>query len=525
MAKSTLGKRFKYVGLSLVLLGVSASLASCRVSENDVTRWGSTEHGPDKLVAVITHDKYEWPLRVAAGLELLRMKPRNGRRVGINRLVDALALMSAEDRAHYLQELMPGLTAGIRQTPTPGAGDAVADPSVPFKDGAMAILTYDKAQLVTEDSVRKQMTDALIEWSLHDFERRLENTAQMFGMEQIVRVIGAPAVKAFPALITVDSSKFDQITTLIVDSRDQPAKDAAGLKLVELAKYTNSQAWLDKAKPALEQANAAAKLTPTPEQFAAQLKQYQDEALNRVFASLRRVGTRAAVEYCLTMAADKSQDDKRRLGALAAAQGNVDRNNPGDVEKILVIAGDEQTPDEVRDLAFQRVGELSRDQVVQKLYALFGARKWKVRWVAAETVLKMSNTEQLPEFMAKLPPGASAGFAVAESLKYGDAIEKMDPKNGKKPREAVLPFLSDKAPSVAARLTALGYFYANGKPSDLPLVEALAADKTLTPKVDDADGKWQCEVPKADGKEAQLKDVKTIGEFVTYCVAPAMKGR
>ena len=159
--------------------------------------------------------------------------------------------------------------------------------------------------------------------------------------------------------------------------------------------------------------------------------------------------------------------------------------------------------------------------MVGKLYPLFNAKKWKVRWVAAGTVLRMSTTDQLPEFMSKLPVGA-IGFAMTEPLSYGQAIGQMAVR-GPKPREAVLPFL--KEGNLGARLTALGFFYANGKASDLPVVAPLESDKTLVPKNDDPEAKWQCEVPKADGKENETKDIKDVGEFVKFCVVPAMKAR
>jgi hypothetical protein len=519
MAKTKLRQRFSRTIVPLTLLCAGAAVTGCRVNEKDVKRWGSTEHGPDKLVQVVTHDKYDWPLRVDAGLELLRMKPRNGRRVGINRLVEAVAVMGADERRKFLGDFVPGLVSGIKSRP---AADGL-DASLPFKDGAMALLTYDKAVLIGDDAVRKQVTDSLIDWTLVDFDRRLENTTQMFGMEQLVRAIGAPAVKGFPALITYDSTKFDRIAGLVADFGDQATKDSAGQKLVELAKYTNSAQWVAKTKPIVEDANKASKLTPTPEQFQKQIEQYQDEALTKVFASLKKIGTRAAVEYGLSIAMDKGLNAKRRQAALASVEGRLDRNSPSDIEKVLAIASQDDTPDDVRDIAFQRAGEMPRDQVVGKLYGMFGAKKWKVRWVAAETVLKMSSVDQLPEFMAKLPPGPAAGFALAEPLKYGDAIEKMAVKDGKKPRDAIVPFLADKTLSV--RLTAIGYFFANGTTADLPAIASLASDKTATPKVEDAEGKWQCEVPKPDGKETEVKDIKTVGEFVTFCVQPAMKQR
>ena len=77
----------------------------------------------------------------------------------------------------------------------------------------------------------------------------------------------------------------------------------------------------------------------------------------------------------------------------------------------------------------------------------------------------------------------------------------------------------------AARLTALGYFFANGKASDVSVVLPFEADRSPVPKTDDPEAKWQCDVPKADGKENETKDIKDVGDFVKFCVVPAMKGR
>lgn len=500
------------------------ALVGCRVNDNDIKRWGTTEHGPDKLVAVLSHEKYDWSLRVEAGLELIRMKPRSGRRVGIGRIVETLAFMTPDERKKVVEGMTPELVKQIKQLPPASAQGSAEDPSYPYKDAAVAMLTYDKAILVSDEKVRKQINDALIEWSQIDFERRLENTSQMFGMEQMMRSLGSAAVKGMPRLITLESTKFDRIASMVSELGDQQTKEATAAKLVELAKYTASAEWEKKTTPMLEAANKASKITTNPQQFKAQLTQYQDESLTKVFASIKKVGTRPAIDYCLSVGGDKNQGDKRREAALAALEGRLDRNNTADVEKIFEIASADDVPDNVRDMAFSRIGEMPRDQVIGKLYGMFGAKKWKVRWVSASLVLTMSNTTQLGEFMSKLPGGAAAGFALTEPLSYGGKIEKMQVKDNKSPLDAVTPFL--KEGSLAARLTALGYFYANGKAADLPKIEAFKADKTKVPKVDDPDGKWQCDVPKgADGKETETKNITTVGEFVSFCVEPAVRGR
>jgi hypothetical protein len=79
--------------------------------------------------------------------------------------------------------------------------------------------------------------------------------------------------------------------------------------------------------------------------------------------------------------------------------------------------------------------------------------------------------------------------------------------------------------SVAARLTALSYYYSSGTPADLPKVEAFDKDTTATPKCkpDAKECEWKCTVQGASGDET--KEIKTVGEFVEFCVKPAMQKR
>jgi hypothetical protein len=526
MSNRILRPRWGHVVLASALAFGALGTTGCRVTEDDVHRWSSRERGPDKIVAVLTHDKYDLGLRTQAALELVRMKPRNGRRIGVGLLTEALANeLSPDERKKIVAGVVPELVRQMKTTPAPAqAGAAPApDASIPYKDAAFALLTYDKATLVADEAERKKVSDALAEWCLTDFERRIDDSSQMFGVEQVMRALGAPAAKGLPPLIGRESEKYDRIAGLVAEIGDPATKDAAATKLVDLAKYTSSQAWIDRMKPGVEERNKAAGYTVKPDQLAKQLAEYQDDALTKVLASVKKVGSRPAVEYCLGLAADKSQSDKRRQAAVAALEGRLDRSNPADVQRILALAAADDTPDAVRDLAFQRVGEMPREQVVGKLFELFAAKKWKVRYVSAGTVLKMSTTAQLPEFMSKLPSGPAPGFAMTEPLFYGGAINAMQTKDGKSPRDAVVPFLREGG--LAAKLTALGWFYAAGGKADLALLAPMESDSAPVPKTEDPDAKWQCEVPKADGKETEVKPILTVGEFVKFCVEPAIQGR
>src|SRR6185437_13313595 len=90
--------RASVVALCLAAAVSAVATGGCRVNEDNIHRWESTEHGPDKLRAVLYYDKYDNSLRVEAALSLIRMKPRAGRRIGINIMVDTLASIAPEAR-------------------------------------------------------------------------------------------------------------------------------------------------------------------------------------------------------------------------------------------------------------------------------------------------------------------------------------------------------------------------------------------------------------------------------------------
>src|ERR1700730_6611740 len=112
-------------GAALAAIGLTAG---CSVSESDVHRWETSEAGPEKLYAIVTHDKYSWPLREEAALSLVRMRPRNGKRVGLEYLAmgydtpqgkvpGALSVLSEEARRRIVGGITPKLVEAMRQPP------------------------------------------------------------------------------------------------------------------------------------------------------------------------------------------------------------------------------------------------------------------------------------------------------------------------------------------------------------------------------------------------------------------------
>ncbi len=523
--------QMKAAAILSLALGVT-SIAGCAVSESDVHRWETTEQGPRKLYAVVTHDKFAWPLRVEAALSLIRMKPRQGKSWGIPYLLDgykdeggevregALVALPPEARKKMIEAMAPELVAKIKEPPPAKNPDGTrpVDPSTAYKDAAFAILSHDPP-LVTDDKVKADIGAALTHWAQADFESRIDYTAQQFGIEQMLRFLGPSAVKALPAMISESSSKIDRLASLIAEIGDADTKAKGSESLVKLAQSLDSPAWIAKQKPAVAEANKRANLKVTDEQLTEQVKKYQEQELIRVFTAMKKVGGRPVVDYLFKYSADKNNSEERRKASLAALEGRVDKNNKADIDKLTAIAKDDSTPDSVRDLVFARFGELPKEQVTARMYELFEAsQKWKVRWVAASLVLKTITTKDLDGFMSKLPKVPTVKMGLSEPVTYGDLIRKME--GPKKPKDAVAPYLESK--DMGARLVALGFFY-GGKKADLALVQKHEADATPVSKCEAADEcGWSCDVPKPGSQEKESKEIKTVGDFAKYCVIPSM---
>ncbi|MCL2823492.1 MAG: hypothetical protein FWD57_05820 [Polyangiaceae bacterium] len=512
-----------------IALTTGVGLSACRVDLDDVRRWETTERGPEKLVAVVAHDKFDLSLRVDAAIALVRMKPRGGRRVGIPIMVDAIAqLPDPEMRRLIIDGMMPTLETEMGKP----VGVGAVDGSVAFKDAAFALLIRDDEQqgkLVADDGHRQRIIDALSQWVVVDFEQRFENGSQMYGVEQVVKHIGVQSAKLLPGLIRDDQRKIQDIARMVAASGDVATKEEAAKRMVGVVKRVASSEWVDSMKSTVDEANKTARLSPTESQFAAQLVAFQDDQLRRLFGSMRQVGGRPIVDYCLGYAADSGNSEDRRVWAMAAVEGNLDRENADDVKRVLDLAGSDGTPDAVRDLAFRRVGEMGRDAVIDKLYELFKTKRWQVRCEAARIAIQMSDTSHIPEILGKLPRGATPVFSMTEALSYGGWMGDPSrmPVKGDTGRQQLERFFAD--PNSAVRTSALGWFYGHGTKQDVEFLEGLYGDNGRLPRCDagQIECDWTCYVDSVGGgsEEKVAKEAGTVGEFVRYCIVPALKDR
>lgn len=525
--------------LAGALIFLTVGQGACAVSEADVHRWETTDRGPVKLYAVVTNDKYSQPLRVEAALSLIRIKPRSGKRVGMMFLIDgydgergekvpgALSALKDEPRRKIVDGMTAELVKQIVAAPPARKPDGTmpADPSIPFKDAAFGMMSHEPT-LVSDEKNKTDLTNALITWSQTSFEDRLENPSQAYGVETMMRFFGAPAVKPLPGLIREESTKIDRIAALIADLGDPETKVKGAEQLVTLARTLDAPAWRDKQTPLVKAANERAGQKATDEQVKAQVLKFQDQEVTKVFSAMKKVGGRPVIDYCLAYAAQKDASEDRRKAAMAALEGRIEAKNTADVDKLFQIAKDDATPDTIRDLVFSRVGELPKELVVPKLYAMFDTKKWKVRWVAASLVLKGAKTSDLAEFMRHLPATSGSKFGMSEPITYAGLIngKGRQPPNEIEggPKETVQGYL--KSREIGPKLVAIAYYY-GGKKADLDVIKSYESDNSPVPKCDkDDDCGWTCNVPKAPGSlEQDEKTIVTVGDFVKFCVEPSLQ--
>jgi hypothetical protein len=230
---------------------MATSALGCAVTPADLERWEKTSEGPKRLSAVVLFDKYPQPLRVDAAMALIDMKPLKGQRVGIERLIKGALVCDAswldkkkdepcsktslapEARGKLLEELVPRIVVELKKAPPQPAqnGQPSPDPSYKYKDAAYMLLTYEKTPLLAEPALKQQLLDALRDWAMVDFTRKLNDQTQMFGMEQLLRLIGPTSVEKLPTIMDRnalrDLTKMADLIDKLAEQKRKNDMDAA----------------------------------------------------------------------------------------------------------------------------------------------------------------------------------------------------------------------------------------------------------------------------------------------------------
>lgn len=545
--------RLGRIAVAAVLTFSTLASAGCRVNKDDLRRWEKTVNGPDKLVAVLTHDKYERDLRVEAAWSLLEMKKRGGQSIGLSRLIEELTKLPPGERREILAGVWKRLQPMVVQ-PLQSAGDGkFSDPSVLYKDATFALFTDEKLDL--DAKVREEMTAALTEWAvgkpgdpvdkrLASFETRMENAAQAYGVEQVLRKLGLAAAVRLPSLMTatsaIKSQRLDSIARIVVDVKPSAgdkggqaaydkARDELSANYAALLKGTLGEGYILAVKPeiddALKKAPNGKQVLDNPENYKKYMADVRNERLGAQFAIAKAVGRKPVVEVLVGVASDPKAEAKHRALSLAALDGNVDTSNDSHMKSFLAIARSD-APDEVKLGSLNRINAYPPDVATKAYYELFDAPSWKVRYGGALRVLDLMSkvgekTKTTPkEFLSKLPKDDKIKMGIGEPTAYAEGLFALPKELGAKAAldEAL------KSEKLGAQLTGLGYLLSHGTKDDLGTLTKFEADKQPVSKCkDDEECGWDkpgCPVPKAGGKpdEIDYKPVVTVSDYVQFCV-------
>jgi hypothetical protein len=175
-----------------------------------------------------------------------------------------------------------------------------------------------------------------------------------------------------------------------------------------------------------------------------------------------------------------SRLNERRANALRALEGHVSR---ADLNRLLSIALDSSNPIEVRDFAFDRVGDIGSPQAIPRLWPLIQATGCtaascsqsdqlakRLRWRAGELVLAAGGPSEISEFSEKLPVAPGIQYEPEELAGYARRMSQMTPP----PTQAAAKLLN--SPQWWNRVIALRYLERRGTEVDIPRMQKMISD-------------------------------------------------
>jgi len=471
----------------MVLCSVAGvMLAGCKVDSDDVQQWKETVKGPARLSAVIGSDRYSPELRTEAALAIVEMDRSD---------VDALSLLEKsfddlrrQDRATsetIVGGMIPRLQGLLSAEPDPETKGP--DPvQVRAKDAAYMVIPY------APESSRNELIRAVVGWYSADFEGR--SLAGDYSAEQVTRALGAEAagmlVDALHAKMPPQA--MIKIAEIIGEDGDDQTKKRAGARLVTIEKEMEKSAfvrWLaDQIRESIEASGEKADEARVTSLALYNRENYINEG---ALPAMRYLGEQALVSSRLLAIADTKPGagdpqawverlNARRATALKALEGHVARTH---LNRLLSIALDSSNPVEVRDYAFDRVGDIRSGDAIPKLWPLVerpgctassctasDKLAKRLRWRAGELVLSLGGSSTIEPFSQRLPVAAGIQYEPEELEGYATRMSQMTPP----PTSTVTALLNSQ--QWWNRVVALRYLERRGGESDVPAMKQLMSD-------------------------------------------------
>lgn len=487
-------------------LGLGFLLATaCGPSAGDVARWEATEpDGVERLEHLLADPAEKPDLRADAAMAMIHAV-RRGRHPGVERLAEWLGRAPPAEADAILERLAPRLRSEIARE-RPG-GDGVEDPSLPAKDLAVLLLLDGS---VHGDATKTALREALLGWVHASTAARLGDRGQRTSVPQSMRLLGAPAVDHLPTLVDEDVA-LPELAALVRDLGDAKTKAGMTGALVARDERLASPAGAAELGRAIEAANAKSGVRPTAALVEAQLDEHRARVRGRTLEALVTLGDPRSQAHVLERAVDAREPGSARRAALDALRPVATKLVPAELERLVVVAKDEAHGDVATRVA---AAELLVDAGAPHatLHALFDARTWRVRFVAAEALLASPSLD-VAELVRHLPADERAPMSVVEPLVYGRALAK-------KPGAAALlaPLRAGRA--LGPKLVALAALGEGGEGAKAELVRARSDTAKVPACSDRGECAWTCQT--GLGLRSGRSRVSTVGEFVEDCVLPSL---
>jgi hypothetical protein len=445
------------VFVALLLLG------GCKVGSDDIEYWKGTVKGPGKIVAVMLADKYPIELRTQAALALIDMERPD--RDGTADLQQALQRLEEPERSELIRGMVPGLEQLMKQA-DPNAPGAASARQIRAKDAAFLLIAHAPAD------VKAKLTDDVIAWYMEDFNGR--SLAGNFSAEQVVRALGSPAAKELvkglkarmpaPALV--------KMAQLVGQIAEPAARKEAGAKLVAIYDEMQSKQFSDWIRQTVQEQAQRSNVKLEPAKLDKVVEGNRENFVTEgALPAMKWLADEPQVKSRLLAIASSAlpgdAGTTRRVRALQALEGKVARE---DLQQVLSLALDKGNPTQVRDYAFDRVGDTRSPDALPALWPLVSSTEdARLRWRAGELVLTIGGPVVVPDFFSRLPSG---GDYPSEELEgYATRLGQMTPA----PTETVRGQLASA--NWHARVIAIRFFERKGTAEDVKRIGAMAADK------------------------------------------------
>jgi hypothetical protein len=466
---------------------VGILLAGCKVNSDDIEEWKGTVKGPSRLVAVLGSDRYGAELRTQAALAIVEMDRSDVDGLGmLKQALDDLRARDPRASESIVSGMVPRLEALLSEPPAK-EGNGSDAPQIRAKDAAYMVLPY------APEDLRNQLARAVLRWYSQDFEGR--SLAGDYSAEQVTRALGAQAAGTLVEALheKMPPQAMIKIAEIVGEGGDQETKKRAAERLVAMEKEMEKAAfvkWLgEQIRESLEASGEEANEARVSSLVLHNRELYINQG---ALPAMRYLGDQDIVAARLLQIADTKPGpndaeawverlNARRATALRALEGHVGRAH---LNRLLSIALDSGNPIEVRDYAFDRVGDIRSRDAIPRLWPLVEgvgcteascspADKLakRLRWRAGELVLSLGGASLIEPFCQRLPSAAGIQYEPEELEGYATRMSQMTPP----PTSTVVRQLDSQ--QWWNRVVALRYLERRGGKADVSVMKGLMADQ------------------------------------------------